>query len=138
MHSRIVPMSPKETPAQRVARQVRALLDRHEATPQEVQKRTGISYVTVNRWLNAEARTQPYPHTLRKVATAFGEDYENAFPESEGEEVTVGGRRLALKVTPLDGKPLTRKELEDMIKRLTIDHAEDVHEEKKKLKKKPS
>lgn len=137
MHVRIAVMSPKETPAQRVARQVRALLDRHSATPQEVQKRTGISYVTVNRWLNAEARTQPYPHTLRKVATAFGEDYEVAFPETEGEEVTIGGRRLALKVTPLDGKPVTRAELEEMLRRLTVEKAEDVHEAKAKLKKKP-
>jgi transcriptional regulator with XRE-family HTH domain len=138
MHSRIGPMATKETPAQRVARQVKALLDRHEATPQEVQKRTGIAYTTVNRWLNAEARTQPYPHTLRKVAVAFGEEYEVAFPESDAEEITVGGRRLAFKVTPLDGKPLTRKELEDMLKRLTVEQAEDVHEEKKKLKKKPT
>lgn len=130
-------MAMKETPAQRVARQIEAFLERHSTTPKEIHKRTGISYVTINRWRNAEAQTQPYPHKLRKVAEAFGEAYEQAFPETEGEEVQIGERRFAFKLTPLDGRPVLRSEVEEMLHRLTVERAEDVHEAKAKLKKKP-
>jgi transcriptional regulator with XRE-family HTH domain len=132
MHCMIVRMATKEPPSQRVARQLRVLLDRHDSSSQDVQKRTGISYVTINRMLNAEAKTEPQPRKLRQIAAAFGESFEEVFPEGEQEIVEIGGRRVAFKA--LDGKPLPRDIL-DKIKHLTIDAAEDIHEAKRKLRK---
>lgn len=128
-------MSLKETTGQRVARQIRALLERYDATSQEVERRTGISYITINRWKNAEAKTQPHPHKLRKVAEAFGETMEEAFPETDQTFVEVDGRRIALKA--VDGRPLPRDIIEKL-RHLTIEKANDIHEAKTKLKKKPS
>lgn len=133
MHPRMIIVSTKESPVQRVARQLRLLMERHDATPQEVMKRTNVSDVTVRRILKAEAKTEPEPQTLRKIAVAFGESYEEMFPESEAEIIEVDGRKIALK--SLDGRPLP-KDFLDRIKHLSVDHAVDVHTAKQSLKKK--
>lgn len=130
----MVLVSAKEPPVQRVARQLKALMERHGASNQEVQKRTGISDVTVRRILKAEAKSEPEPATLRKIAVAFGETFEEAFPESESEVIEVDGRKIAFKA--IDGRPLTAAMLEK-IRHLTVSAAEDIHEAKKNLRKKP-
>lgn len=75
-----------------------------------------VSYVTINRILNAEARTRPNPDTLQRVAELLGETLAQAFPEPDDERapvVVVNGRRIALKA--LDGPPLTQREAAALI-----------------------
>src|SRR5947209_4976376 len=76
---------------QQVAVQLKALMERHHLTPADIEKRTEIdgrppvSAVTVRRILKSEARTEPEPTTLRRIAEAVGERYTVAFAETEGE-----------------------------------------------------
>lgn len=136
MHLMMRCMSQNETASQRVARQMRALLDRYKATPQDVQKRTGISYVTINRMMKAEAKTQPRPDKLRRIAEAYGETYESAFPSPADEQaitVEIGGQRFALKTQ--DGKPVNRAKLAEAIRKNPIELAEQIHALKQSRKK---
>src|SRR5256885_7721314 len=76
---------------QQVAQQLKALMERHHLTPADIEKKTEIdgrppvSAVTVRRILKAEARTEPEPTTLRRIAESVGERYTLAFAETEGE-----------------------------------------------------
>lgn len=133
MHPRIEGMPPAETVGQRFARQMADFLTRHETTPQEIEKRTGIAYTTINRWLNASAKTRPYQHKLEAVAAAYHEDVDLAFPGPNQELIELNGRRIALK--SLDGKPLPADFL-DQVKHLSVDRAADIHAAKQGLKKK--
>ena len=84
---------------EQVAEQLRALMERHHLTPAEIEKRTAVgdrppvSAVTVRRILKCEARTEPEPGTLRRVAECVGESYTAAFAEnSDGITVDVSQR----------------------------------------------
>src|SRR3954467_11903323 len=72
-----------------VADQLKSLMERHNLTPAEIEKRTEVdgrppvSAVTVRRILKAEARTEPEPTTLRRIAEAVGERFTIAFAETE-------------------------------------------------------
>lgn len=84
---------------EQVAEQLRALMDRHNLTPAEIEKRTAVgerppvSAVTVRRILKCEARTEPEPGTLRRIAECVGESYTAAFAEaSDGVTVDVSQR----------------------------------------------
>lgn len=122
-------MAPPESPAQRIARQMRELMDRHHVhnAPQLERMFTDrgeepISYVTINRILKGEARTRPNPNTLHRVAKILGETLAQAFPEPDEERapvVMVNGRRVAIKA--LDGPPLTQREAEALLGRLDDD-----------------
>src|SRR5438445_12355059 len=74
-----------------VASQLKALMERHHLTPADIEKKTEVdgrppvSAVTVRRILKSEARTEPEPTTLRRIAEAVGERYTVAFAETEGE-----------------------------------------------------
>jgi hypothetical protein len=74
---------------EQVAEQLRSLLARHNLMPADIEKRTEgegrppVSAVTVRRILKAEARTEPEPGTLRRIAEAVGEGYTTAFAENE-------------------------------------------------------
>ena len=79
-----------------VAAQLRALMDRHNLTPADIERLTGtdgrppVSAVTVRRILKAEARTEPEPTTLRRIADCAGERYTISFAEEEASaEATV-------------------------------------------------
>lgn len=86
MHGRVATMVVQRT--KQIAEQLRALMERHKLTPQDIERittkpsRPGISSVTVRRLLAAEARTEPRTDTLRRIAEAIGETYQSAFPES--------------------------------------------------------
>lgn len=87
-----------------VAAQLRALMERHKISPADIERMTAVgerppvSAVTVRRILKAEARTEPEPGTLRRIADAVNERFTIAFAEHEEiEETTVdvshrGGR----------------------------------------------
>jgi hypothetical protein len=74
---------------EQVAQQLRMLLDRHNLAPADIERlseKNGaapISAVTVRRILKGEARTEPEPTTLRRIAEAAGERYTTAFPETD-------------------------------------------------------
>lgn len=74
---------------QQVAEQLKTLMDRHGLTPAEIERRTGgdgrppVSAVTVRRILKSEARTEPEPLTLRRIAECVGERYTAVFAETE-------------------------------------------------------
>lgn len=76
---------------EQVAEQLRALMQRHALTPGDIERLTDgggrppISHVTVRRILKREARTEPAPATLRRIAEAAGESYTVAFPEAPPE-----------------------------------------------------
>jgi hypothetical protein len=99
---------------QEVADQLKGLLERHQITPADIERLTGesgkspISAVTVRRILKGEARTEPEPVTLRRIAESVGEGYMEAFPEKEeGPDRHKGGSsRFFLRFTgapPPDG-----------------------------------
>ena len=75
------------TRTQQVAEQLQALMVRHGLTPSDLEHLTGsdgkapISAVTIRRILKAEARTEPEPATLRRLAEMAGENYLTAFAE---------------------------------------------------------
>jgi len=123
-----------------LAKQLQALLDRHNLRVNDL-KRLGrskgikINDVTVRRILKAEAEAEPDITTLRRIATAAGEDYEEAFPEGPQVIVEFEGRRFAM--TSLDGRPLP-PEIEQKLRQLSTEHAHELHATKKALKKKPS
>lgn len=77
-----------------MAEQLRALMQRHALTPADIERLTDgggrppISHVTVRRILKREARTEPAPATLRRIAEAAGESYTVAFPEMPPDGVT--------------------------------------------------
>ena len=100
-------MAQRESRKDQVARQLQALMTRHGVTAQELDRRTGVSYVTINRILRSNAKTEPEPATLIKLAKAVGEMLEQAFPLPGDEAaltVEVDGRKLAFK--SLDGGPV--------------------------------
>jgi hypothetical protein len=74
---------------EQVAEQLRMLLDRHNLAPADIERLTDrdgkipVSAVTVRRILKAEARTEPEPTTLRRIAESVGERYTEAFPEQD-------------------------------------------------------
>ena len=76
---------------QQVAQQLKALMERHHLTPADIEKKTEVdgrppvSAVTVRRILKSEARTEPEPTTLRRIAEAVGERFTVAFAETEME-----------------------------------------------------
>ncbi len=123
-----------------LARQLQALLDRHGLKVNDLkrlgrQKGIKINDVTVRRILKAEAETEPDISTLRRIATAAGEDYEMAFPEGPQIIVEFEGRRFAMK--SLDGKP-PPPDLQERLSKLSTEHAHEIHETKKALRRKPS
>jgi len=70
-----------------IAEQLRRLLDRHSLLPAALERMTRskdrtIYAVTIRRLLNAEAKTEPSPATLRRIAETVGESYQQAFPET--------------------------------------------------------
>lgn len=77
-----------------VAAQLRALMDRHKISPADIERMTAVgerppvSAVTVRRILKAEARTEPEPGTLRRIADAVNERYTVVFTETEAIEET--------------------------------------------------
>lgn len=80
------------TASARIARQLRALMDRHGCkNARAVEKLMRVhadnppSYTTIHRILNAEAKTQPNPETLRLIAYSLGETMSRAFPEDDDE-----------------------------------------------------
>lgn len=87
---------------QQVAEQLRLLMERHGLTPAEIERRTGgdgrppVSAVTVRRILKSEARTEPEPLTLRRIAECVGERYTTSFAEVE-DSVTVDVSQRGLK-----------------------------------------
>jgi hypothetical protein len=91
---------------EQVAEQLRALLQRHNLMPVDIEKKTEtdgktpVSAVTVRRILKAEARTEPEPGTLRRIAEAVGESYTTAFPEADdalGVDVSQRGGRFFIR-----------------------------------------
>jgi hypothetical protein len=74
---------------EQVAEQLRMLLDRHNLAPADIERltdrdgKTPVSAVTVRRILKAEARTEPEPTTLRRIAEAVNERYTDAFAETD-------------------------------------------------------
>ena len=74
---------------EQVAEQLRMLLDRHGLQPADIEKLTEkggkipVSAVTVRRILKSEARTEPEPSTLRRIAESVGERYTDSFPEND-------------------------------------------------------
>lgn len=96
-----------------MAEQLRALMQRHALTPADIERLTDgggrppISHVTVRRILKHEARTEPAPATLRRIAEAAGESYTVAFPELLPDGITpaptgqsfVGGGSVSSPVT---------------------------------------
>lgn len=133
MPSKLLFMPPNETAGQRVKRQMEAFLERHKTDSRAIEKRTGIAYTTIDRWLRVDAKTQPQLHKLEAVARAYGETLQEAFPLGENEEVEIDGRRYAL--SSLDGRPVDREHLKWM-KHLTVEKADEIHKAKNKLKKK--
>lgn len=87
-------------------------MDRHTLTPAEIEKRTTIgerppvSAVTVRRILKCEARTEPEPGTLRRIAECVGESYTATFAEiSDGLTVDISQRANRYFVRFLGGTP---------------------------------
>src|SRR4051794_23705282 len=84
---------------EQVAEQLRALMERHNLTPAEIEKRTTIgerppvSAVTVRRILKCEARTEPEPGTLRRIAECVGESFTATFAESADAVTADGAQR---------------------------------------------
>lgn len=121
----------------KVAGQLRELMDRHRLKDAPALSRLcdkigkPVDYVTINRILNAQAKTEPKVATLRKLAEAVSETYEDAFPEQPQVAINVGERRLALK--SLDGKPIPAAVLAKLAE-LGVEVAETVSEAKKKLR----
>jgi transcriptional regulator with XRE-family HTH domain len=98
---------------------LRALLERHHLTPAEIERRTAVgerppvSAVTVRRILKAEARTEPEPATLRRIAEAVGESYTATFAETPDSQTgSVGGSTpspsLTIDVSPRGGRYFLR------------------------------
>lgn len=64
-------------------------MERNHLTPADIERITAVgerppvSAVTVRRILKAEARTEPEPGTLRRIAEAVNERYTVAFAENE-------------------------------------------------------
>src|SRR3954467_14610472 len=95
-----------------VADQLKSLMERHNLTPAEIEKkteidgRTPVSAVTVRRILKAEARTEPEPTTLRRIAEAVGERFTMAFAEAEGDsQVDVSQKTGKFHVRFIGGTP---------------------------------
>ena len=84
---------------EQVAEQLRALMERHNLTPAEIEKRTTIgerppvSAVTVRRILKCEARTEPEPGTLRRISDCVGESFTASFAESPDAGVVDSSQR---------------------------------------------
>ena len=74
-----------------MAEQLKALMARHNLAPADVERltgqdgRTAVSAVTVRRIIKIEARTEPEPGTLRRIAEAVGEKFTVAFAENDAE-----------------------------------------------------
>ena len=99
---------------EQVAEQLKALMERHHLAPADIERltdkdgKTPISAVTVRRILKREARTEPEPGTLRRIAEAVGEKYTVSFAENEDEgamtvDVSSRGSRFFLRF--LGGTP---------------------------------
>ena len=143
-----VVMALKETPAQRVSRQLRSLMMRHSilnsAELQRGMEKSGVAdapnQVTIRRILKMEIKTEPDRPTLRKIAEHLGETLEQAFPDPSDEAaltIEVEGRRYAFK--SIDGKPVTPEHAERIRKAMaenTIERAERIHALKKTTRKK--
>src|SRR5438034_9773127 len=104
---------------QQVAAQLKALMERHHLTPADIEKKTEVdgrppvSAVTVRRILKAEARTEPEPTTLRRIAEAVGERYTLAFAEVEGDtQVDVSQKTGKFHLRFLGGSPPAELEAE--------------------------
>src|SRR5262245_9008416 len=121
---------------EQVAEQLRALMERHNLTPAEIEKRTTVgerppvSAVTVRRILKCEARTEPEPGTLRRIAECVGESYTAAFaesPESINTDGAVRSGRFYLRFiggSPPDGMETElRKVIEKYEKRVAARRA---------------
>lgn len=133
-------MKSAETFTERVARQLDALMKRHNVDPPELARRTEqqgsrVDPVTIRRILKAEARTEPKVHTLRKLAEALRETYSQAFPEPEERDVVVevGGTKYALK--RLDGNPISDEEAAALRDQVTVERAQQVHKAKPKARR---
>jgi hypothetical protein len=149
MHDNFSSMPTGETPSQRAARQLDALMRRHHIrNAAEFEKMMAdrhyeplISQVTIRRILAATARTSPEQMTLRRLAEFVGEAYAQAFPEPEDEGavvIEVDGRKIAFKAT--DGGPISPSQaarIRQAVESLSVGRARDIHEAKKKLRKKP-
>src|SRR5579883_2416074 len=110
MNVRVLGMTRKE----QVAEQLKSLLERHNLVPADIERltdrdgKTPVSAVTVRRILRAEARTEPEPTTLRRIAEAVGEQYLSVFAEPDAVAVdpTHPTRRFYLRflgAAPPDG-----------------------------------
>jgi transcriptional regulator with XRE-family HTH domain len=140
-----------ESPAQRIARQITALLARRRVkNPEELIRMmvdAGIedppSNITIRRWINAEAKTQPRPDKLRQIAEFLGETLSEAFPERDEEQaptVVLGGKRIALKSKDGPISPSEVERLQRVIDRLDVDEAHETHRQKteaRERRKKP-
>ncbi len=121
-----------------VADQLRALMERHgfakapELSRHALKAGIALDYVTINRLLGGQAKTEPRAETLRQIAKAVGEDYDEAFPDKPQVIVEIAGRRMALKA--LDSAPFTPAVLRKLAE-LGVTQAEEIHEIKKTLKK---
>lgn len=67
--------------------QLRALLDRHHVTPNDLQKATKgqpdpLYAPTVQRILDGDLATEPKRSTLERIATQLGEEFGAAFPST--------------------------------------------------------
>lgn len=138
MHASVVVMH-KSPRSVLVAEQLRALMDRHgfarapDLTRHAAKAGIVLDYVTLNRLLSGQAKTEPKPETLRRIAKAVGEDYDMAFPDKPQKIIEIAGQRFALKA--MDAASFTPAVLKRLAE-MGVGEAEEIHEIKKAIRKK--